>query len=144
TPQVSAITLSAELAERPRPKGAVARVVLTPTSTSPGGRLTLATATCDGKTLHGKTPSGAVLRVPVERIAALEVLGGEAGFLSNLNPAKYECLPGLDGRWPWSADVTVTGRDLRVGGSTYDRGVGMHAHSRLSYALGGAYRRFEA
>jgi hypothetical protein len=38
----------------------------------------------------------------------------------------------------------VTGRDLRVGGSVHDRGIGMHAHSRLSYALGGAYRRFEA
>src|SRR5262249_6170424 len=144
TPQVSAIVLGADPTERPRPGGTVARVVLTTTSTSAGGRFTLSTADCDGKTFQGKTASGAQLRVGVERIAALEVLGGKAVYLSDLQPAKYEYLPYLDERWPWSADATATGRDLRVGGSVYDKGVGMHAHARLTYALGGAYRRFEA
>jgi hypothetical protein len=41
-------------------------------------------------------------------------------------------------------DANVAEHDLRLGGSTYDKGVGLHSHSRLSYRLAGAYRRFEA
>src|SRR5262249_46189218 len=142
--QVSAVALSTDLADPPRPKGAVARVVLTPTATSPGGRITLTTATCDGKALRGKTAGGAMRRVPLSRVAPLDGRGGKAVYLSDLKPAKYEFLPYLDERWPWSVDAAVTGRDLRVGGSVHDKGVGMHAHARLTWALGGAYRRFEA
>jgi hypothetical protein len=42
------------------------------------------------------------------------------------------------------ADGSVAGRDLRLGGSTYDKGLGMHSESRLTYTLDGGYRRFEA
>src|SRR5205814_1545449 len=90
------------------------------------------------------TTFGALVRVPLERVAGLEVLGGKAVYLSDLAPAKYEYRPWLDEKWGWSADGNVLGRDLRLGGSTYDKGVGMHAHSLLTYALGGRYQRFEA
>jgi hypothetical protein len=94
--------------------------------------------------LRGKTTFGAALKVSLSRVAALDFFGGRAVPLSDLKPSKYEYRPFLDERWPWSADSSVTGRDLRVGGATYEKGVGMHTHSRLTYRLGGAYARFEA
>ncbi|MGY2499181.1 NPCBM/NEW2 domain-containing protein, partial [Klebsiella pneumoniae] len=33
---------------------------------------------------------------------------------------------------------------LRLGGSTYAKGIGLHAPGSVRYALGGAYQRFEA
>jgi hypothetical protein len=142
--QMAAVALSSDLADAKRPAGLHARVVLTETERSPGGRLTLTAATCEAGTLRGKTVFGATVRVAQSRVAALDVYGGAAVYLSELKPVKYEYFPYLDERWPWSADACVTGRDLRVGGSTYDKGVGMHSRSRLTYRLGGAHRRFEA
>jgi hypothetical protein len=143
--QVAAIALSTELADRPRPAPAVAaRVVLTATERSPGGRLTLTAPNLLRGELRGKTSFGAILRVPLERIASLEMVGGKVVSLSSLKPSNYEYRPWLDEKWPWTADSNVTGRDLRLGGSSYARGVGMHAASRLTYALDGDYRRFEA
>src|SRR5207249_4931649 len=38
----------------------------------------------------------------------------------------------------------VSGRPLRLGGETFDKGLGMHAPSSVTYALDGKYRWFEA
>jgi hypothetical protein len=143
--QVAAVALSSELADRPRPMtGLAARVVLTASERSPGARLLLTAPNLLDGELRGKTSFGAIVRVGLERIAHLELLGGKVVPLSSLQPSKYEYRPYLDEKWSWSAGCNVTGRDLRVGGSAYDQGIGTHASCRLSYRLGGAYRRFEA
>jgi hypothetical protein len=119
-------------------------LVLAEGKDSPGGRITLSSAICDGTTLRGKTPFGALLRIPVDRVVSLQMLGGKAVYLSDLKPAKYEYRPYLDEKWPWSSDENVKGRDLRVAGSTWDKGISMHAHSLLTWNLGGSWKRFEA
>jgi hypothetical protein len=141
--QTAAIALSTELADRLRPKGPYARVVLTEPTGSSGGRLTLTEATCDGTTVRGKTTFGATVRFPLRRVAQLGILGSTAVALEEITPSKYEHLAYTDLKWAWSANGNVLGRDMRLGGSTYDRGIGMHAHSLLSFPLNGAYRRFE-
>lgn len=143
-PQVAAIATSSELLDRQRPKGPHARVVLAEGNGSPGGRLTLVEASSDGKSLRGKTAFGAELSVPLARVVAIERGGGDMVELCDLEPTKYDYSPYLDERWPWSRDGTVTGHDLRLGGSTFARGIGMHASSKVSYALNGGYRRFDA
>jgi hypothetical protein len=144
--QVAAVALSTDLADKLAARGTPARLVLTESDEgASGGRLTLTAATYDGKRLlRGKTAFGALVRVPVERVAALDLLGGRAVSLSDLKPSAYDYRPFLDERWPWVADGNVTGGDLRVGGSTYEKGLGVHAPCRLTYRLGGAYQRFEA
>lgn len=143
-PQVAAVALSSELLDRLRPKGAHARVVLAEAGGSPGGRLTITEASSDGKALVGKTAFGAELSVPLARVLSLERAGGDIVELADLEPSGYNYSPYLDEKWRWTRDAAVTGRDLRLGGSAYTRGVGMHASSRLTYALNGAYRRFDA
>jgi hypothetical protein len=139
--QVAAVALSTELAEPLRPKGVHGKLVLAGAS----GRLTVTSASCkDGATLEATTAFGASLRVPLDHVAALDLLGGRAVYLSDLKVAKYEFVPYLDEHWPLAADANAEGHDLRVGGSTYDKGLGLHSAGRLTYSLAGGFRRFEA
>jgi hypothetical protein len=142
--QVSAIALSTELADRLRPRGIYARLVLTEPPGSPGARVTLTEASCDGAVVSGKTVFGANVRFPLERVAALDILGGKVVALEDVVPSKYEYRPYLNYKWSWSVDRNVCGQDIRLAGSTFDRGIGMQAHSLLSFPLNGTYRRFEA
>src|SRR4029450_13641609 len=111
-----------------------------------GTRLALAEADADFRKplLSGKTLYGEPVEVPLLAVAALEVRAGPALYLSELDPKGYEHTPYLGVAWPFVKDGTGAGRDLLLGGDTFDRGLGMHASSRLTYDLGGKYRRFEA
>jgi hypothetical protein len=143
--QVAVIALSTDLADTLKPKGVYGRVILTAANGSPGGRLSLASASCaDGATLRGTTLFGSKLSVPLDRVAALDLYQGKAVYLSDLKPSGYEYTPFFDVRWPYVPDGSVAGGELRLAGSAYDKGIGLHSHSRLRYDLGGAYRRFEA
>jgi hypothetical protein len=143
--QVAAVALSTELADALRPKGPYARLVLAGAGAAAGTRLSLTEAACaDGATLTGTTAFGAKVRVPLERVAALDVLQGAAVYLSDLKPAKYEYFPFTDGAWPWVADGNAAGHDLRLGVAVHDKGLGLHSHARLTYALPAGFRHFEA
>lgn len=141
--QVAAVAPGTEASDGLRPKGQHARLTL-----DSGARLTLATATCaDGDVLQGTTPYGPRLRVPLARVVALDTFGGRAVYLSDLKPARGdEPVPflGEDSvRWPLVNDASVDERDLRLGGGTYAKGLGMHGPARVHYKLDGKYRRFE-
>ena len=139
--RTAAIALSSDLTETPRPKSVYGRVILD----ANGARLSLASARCaDGATLTGTTLFGAALSVPLTKVAALDLFQGKAVYLSDLKPSRYVYLPYLDDRWEYARDGSAAGLDLRVAGSTYDKGVGLHSHSRLSYAVPKDCRRFEA
>lgn len=137
--KIAAIATNTELTSRRRPKSTYGRLVL-----ANGCRLSVASATCDSKNLNGKALFGAPIRVPVADVAALYVLQGAAVYLSDLKPSKFEQTPYLDVTLPPVNDGSVRGRDLRVSGGTYDKGIGMHASCRMTYDLAGGYRRFEA
>ncbi len=143
--QIAYIAFNTELSETLRPKGVYARLILTGTGPGKGGRLSLSTAACaDGAILTGTTVFGARLSVPLEAVAALDLVQGRAVYLSDLKQSRYEFHPYLDSTWPVATDGNVAEHDLLLRGSAYDKGVSLHSHSRLTYSLGGAYRRFEA
>jgi hypothetical protein len=136
---VACIALSTELARRPRLKHPFGRLILTN-----GSRLTLTSARSDGQVLNGKTLFGETVQVSVEQIAALYVYGDRTTYLSELKPVKYEQTPYLDISWPYRIDANVVDEPIRVGGSTYEKGIGMHSESRLTYTLPADYQWFEA
>jgi hypothetical protein len=138
--RVGVIVLSSQLRALGLPAGPYSHLVLTD-----GSRLALAAARVDGERqlLRGKTTFAAAIELPLQRVAALEVRQGAAVYLSDLEPRAYEHTAFLGASWPLARDGTVAGRELRLGGATYDKGLGMHSASRLTYDLGGRYRRFE-
>jgi hypothetical protein len=64
--------------------------------------------------------------------------------LDELTPKRFEHTPYLGVAWPLVVNGSVTGQDLRLGGSVYDRGLGVHSASRVSYALPAGVRYFQA
>jgi NPCBM/NEW2 domain len=137
--KLAALALSTELARSLRTKGVYGRLVLIN-----GARLSLLSARADGQTLVGKTLFGATVQLAVKQIVALDLRQGCAVYLSDLKPRRYLHTPYLSVRWPYTFDTNVAGIQMRVGGSTYDKGIGMHSESRLTFELDGSYKWFEA
>jgi len=134
-----AVAMNTDLARTLRPRGPYGRLVL-----ANGGRLSLLSATASGESLTGKTLFGPEVKVPIDQIISLDIRQGKAVYLSDLKPLRYEHTPFLGVRWSYEADRSVAGRDMRLGGHAFDKGVGMHSESRLTYALAGGYRWFKA
>jgi len=137
--KIAALGLSTELARSLRPKGIYGRLVL-----ANGCRLSLLSARAEGQVLFGNAVFGATVQVPIKQIVALDLRQGRAVYLSDLKPQRYEHTPYLGVHWPYTFDASVAGNELRVGGSTYDKGLGMHSQSRLTFDLSGGYQWFEA
>jgi hypothetical protein len=136
--QVAMLAFSAD-ARPSAPAGVHARLVLVD-----GSRLTLTTATSDGVSLTGKTSLGLEVTVPLQRVAGLDFLGGKAVYLSDLKPTNYRHTAYLGQSWPYALDASVAARDLRLGGSTFDKGLGLHSACRISFDVSAGFRRFEA
>jgi len=138
--RLAAVAFSTELMRAPRTTGPYGRVVL-----ANGCRLSLVEAQSDGKLLMTKTVFGAALQVPIDEIVALDVLQGRAIYLSSLKPRSYEYTPFLGTDYhSYVADGDWKQADLRLAGSYYDRGLGMHSKSTITFDLAGRYRRLEA
>jgi hypothetical protein len=137
--KAAVIALNTELARLVRPRDLFGRLILTN-----GARLSLASAQADSRTLVGKTFQGKEVRISVDRIATIDMLGGCAVYLSDLKPSHYEHRSYLGLSWPFARDASVAGRQIRLGGSFYDKGIGMHSESRLQFDLDGTYEWFEA
>lgn len=136
--RVAAVALSSQLTRVSRPRGHQVRAVLTN-----GARVTLAGANSEGKTLQGQLTGNAPVSIPMQQVVRLDVVNSRVTALSDLKPKAFEHLPFLGVRWSWTADRAVSGRPLRLAGSTYDKGIGLHSASRIHYALDGKYRWFE-
>jgi hypothetical protein len=138
--RVAVVALSSDLAANLRPRGTHAHLTL-----RDGTRLLLKEVACeDGLTLTGTTAFDAAVRVPLAQVAALDYRQGRAIYLSDLKPISYEFTPYLGVRWPLVIDGSVARRDLRLAGGVYDKGLGMHSASRVTYSLPAGCKRFEA
>jgi hypothetical protein len=87
---------------------------------------------------------GGKLRIHLNALESIRFLGGCATWLSDLAPADYRFEPFFQLEWPLRRDRTVAGGFLKVRGSEYAKGLGVHSRSTISYALDGKYRRFHA
>ena len=138
--RVAVVAFNTQLSRISEPKGTYARLVL-----ANGGRLSLASAQMErGSILRCKTLFGATVQIPADQIAALDWRQGRAVYLSDLKALRYEHTPFFGVSWPYVGDSSVAGYDLRVAASSYDKGIGMHSESRLTYELDAGYAWFEA
>lgn len=141
--QLAAVAFNPSLARTRKPKGPFAHLVL-----RDGTRLDVTGPTVEKDVLLAKAVFGEAVEVPLAEVVALDVFQGKAVYLSDLKPAKAESAGFLGAAWPWAADRSAHGGPLRLltpaGEQTFDKGLGTHPRTTLTYALGGKYRRFEA
>jgi hypothetical protein len=81
-------------------------------------------------------------RIPTDRIARIDVIGGRWEWLTALQPISYEHSPALSLDWGWQVDRSVTGSPLRVAGRTYQHGLGVHSRCSITFDLMGAFSEF--
>jgi hypothetical protein len=138
--KVAAVGLSTELQRALRVSVPYGRIVL-----ADGGRLTVVSARTAGNSLHAKTAFGLELRFPMDQVVGLDWYSEQSVPISDLEVSEFQSVNFLGGPgWPLVRDGSVGDGDLAVGGGSYDKGLGVHSASRLSYELQGAFRRFEA
>jgi hypothetical protein len=79
------------------------------------------------------------LDLPLEEVRALVPQGDDRVLLASLAPAEVEERPTVGGPddvlYPWRRDLSVTGRQLSVGGLPRATGLGVHAFARLAFEL---------
>ena len=78
------------------------------------------------------------------KVVSLQPIGAGVTYLSDLPVAGYVHVPFFQLEWPYRLDRNVAGTRLRAGGAVYDKGIGMHSTSRLTFRLDRPYRRFQA
>jgi hypothetical protein len=89
------------------------------------------------------------LVLQLARISELVVQNGAFVYVSDLQPQavvqhfppEYTYEPEV---WGWKRDHNVTGGALRLGGRTFDKGIGVHSYCSLTFPLGGSYKEFKA
>jgi len=138
--KVAVIAFNSELLRPVQAKGVHGRLVL-----KNGARLTLASGVSDDRTFTGKTVYGGQVSVSLNQVVTLDWLGGCVTYLSDLKPEKYQFrsyLGGID--WPYINDGSTAETEIRLGGRVFDKGLGMHTSSRLSYAIDKNISSFEA
>jgi hypothetical protein len=97
-----------------------------------------------GGRLAGRAIGGADLAVPWSSVRDLRVRSPRLVFLSDLEPVEVEERPLVTFGGPWQRDRSVVGGPLRLGSTTYEKGLGVHSRTRLVYDVGGRFDVFAA
>jgi hypothetical protein len=79
--------------------------------------------------------------LPADKVVRVDHLAGPVRWLSTLSP-QVNYTPYLGEAYPPKMDATVAGDPIAFAGRTYDRGIGMHARTSMTFALDGAYATF--
>ncbi len=111
-----------------------------------GSAVTASAVTVDGGAVS-LTPAGRNARPVALRLAdvvAVEQLNGPVGWLSSRDPAEAVQVPYLGGApaWPARFDAAVDGSPLAFAGRPFDHGIGVHAYSRLTFAVDPGWSSF--
>ncbi len=110
-----------------------------------GSRLGASACRLDGPRLVFKTRFDAELAVPLSSLVSATVLNGSVSYLADRVPDAAQFVPYLD-RHPmlYGHDQTWDGYPLRLGGISYERGLGTLPRTLLAYRLEPTDRRFQA
>lgn len=106
------------------------------------GRLTMRDLIWKGHSVSAKLGHGASVQFEAERVVQIDVQGGRWEWLSTHRPISFEHTPMLSLHWDFQADRNVRGGPIQVAGEGYDRGIGVHSRSSLTFDLKGEYQEF--
>jgi hypothetical protein len=137
--KIAAMAFNATLVQQPRLTGLRMLVGL-----RDGSRVTAVALASQQGQARLKLSGVAELTAPLEAIVALQTLGGQSQYLSDLAPTSYKHLPYLNLTWPYRSDRSVSGGPLRLGGKLLAKGLGMHSPARITYDLPASVKRFDA
>jgi len=90
------------------------------------------------------TPAGAKIVYKPTQLANLDYRRGKLTYLSELDPTQVLQDSTEDVVYSFQRDKNIEGGGLRIEGKKFEKGLALHSHTELVYALGGEYRQFKA
>jgi hypothetical protein len=129
-----------KLLNYPRPKAAFLEATL-----ADGTRLGLASARLIEGNIEATTRFGRAVRFPIAEVTRLHARSSSVIYLSERKLAdepRYQSYIGPTR--PFRVDRAVDGQPIRLGGETYDRGIGTQSRTLLAYRIEPGDRRFQA
>jgi len=127
--------------KKPIDRNGLCRVHLTDGSILPGRNPELPAGS--GK-LQLQLLEGGPLSVAWNSVTQITVVSDRLQYLSDLTPAAVaeQTIVALPQKW--NKDRSVSGKPLSLAGTRYDKGIGVHARSQLTFATNGDYGTFAA
>ena len=109
-----------------------------------GSRLGVSEARVERGQVVGRARFAAEVRMPIGELASIHALNGPVAYLSDreVTGAIYE--PYLGPTRPYRRNATVAGEVFKVGGKSFDRGLGTQSRTLLVYKLEEGAKRFQA
>jgi hypothetical protein len=84
-------------------------------------------------------PGGGKLTMPAFPLKELSLRSSRVAFLSDMRPVAEEQSALVTIPRPWQRDKSVSGRPLTLGTKVFEKGIGVHARSELTFAAEGKY-----
>jgi hypothetical protein len=88
-------------------------------------------------------PWGDELDLSRNIIHRMSILNGRMQLLQDLPPVEVVETPFLDHMLHWQAGRSLTGGGLRIGQTSYQKGLCLHSRTKLTWELNGDYERFQ-
>ncbi len=98
----------------------------------------------DADSLRLQLASEGTIDLPVEQISEIRFRSDRVRFLDELTPAKYEFEPFGATRWLYRVNRSAANRPMRIGRQSFDRGIGVHSRSMLTYEAPQGFRQLAA
>lgn len=136
---VVAIGFDPKLLNYPRPEGPYLEATL-----GDGTRIGLTSARLVDGGIEARTRFGKPVRFPVSELVRLHARSKSLVYLSERRPARAQYEEYVGPTLPFRLDHSVDGHPMRIGGQTYDRGIGTQSRTLLAYRIEPGDRRFQA
>ncbi len=98
----------------------------------------------DGNTVRMLASFGSPLELGLKDVAKLSVRSPRVTYVSDLKPSAERAEGQVHRPWPIRLDRSVSAKPLSLGGRVFDKGLGVHSRTELTYEIGGAYEAFVA
>jgi hypothetical protein len=107
-------------------------------------RLSVTGARVEQGSVVATTRFGMAIRVPLAHLAAVHVRSDAFTYLSEREADKSQYVPYVGPTRPYRRNLSAEGHTLRLGGESFDRGLGTQSRTFLAYRLSGGDQRFQA
>jgi hypothetical protein len=134
-----AVGFDAKLIRYPRPKGAFLEATL-----GDGTRLGIATVKLVEGNIEATTRFGRTVRFSLSELTRLHVRSSSVVYLTERERPRAGYQSYVGPTRPYRLDRAVDGQPIRIGGQTYDRGIGMQSRTLLAYRIEPGDHRFQA
>ncbi|MBM3891569.1 MAG: hypothetical protein FJ388_20850, partial [Verrucomicrobia bacterium] len=81
------------------------------------------------------SPALGAVTMPLDGVAVLDAIWGRSVFVSDLEPATVNEAGYYGTKFPWRRNASVSGGPLMLRGHVFERGLGVHSRSSLTYRL---------